>query len=280
MKVLQKYVAALLAVVLTAACATPNVQTGAPTPPAPAAHAACPAKTRLPLEDKTIQKHDKAFQKYLKKRLAKKQESTLTYAAVRALARQKPLAKITRTDGDYILVFADGATLRAFTYDANDKLFGWAESEFIKNTSAELTAVFYDYRLQAPDKMGGVQGKLKYILFLNINKKHGHFAQFIYDADATLLGGQTERGFYVLPSKEDLFIPASAYSDYVSQLPPDVSSVELMENVKDTVQIGVMAAAVASAFSALPSWIWMGYVGAAGAPWIVLMLICFTGACS
>ena len=41
MKVLQKYVAALLAAVLTAACATPNVQTGAPTPPA-AANAACP----------------------------------------------------------------------------------------------------------------------------------------------------------------------------------------------------------------------------------------------
>lgn len=212
--------------------------------------------------------------------MAKKQESTLTYAAIRALARQKPLAKITRTDGDYILVFADGALLRAFTYDANDKLFGWAESEFIKNTSAELTAVFYDYRLQAPAHSGGVRGKLKYILFLNINKKHGHFAQFIYDADATPLGGQTERGFYVLPSKEDLFIPASAYSDYVSQLPPDVSSVELMENVKDTVHLGVMTAAVASAFSALPSWIWMGYVGAAGAPWIVLMLICATGACS
>lgn len=98
MKVLQKYVAVLLAAVLTAACATPNVQTGAPTPPATADHAACPAKTRLPLEDKTIQKHDKAFQKYLKKRLAKKQESTLTYAAIRALARQKPLAKITRTE--------------------------------------------------------------------------------------------------------------------------------------------------------------------------------------
>ena len=43
MKVLQKYVAALLAAVLTAACATPNMQTGAPIPPDTAANAACPA---------------------------------------------------------------------------------------------------------------------------------------------------------------------------------------------------------------------------------------------
>lgn len=58
MKVLQKYVAVLLAAVLTAACATPNVQTGAPPPPMPPAQLGPAYPLKIKISKNTIRRSE------------------------------------------------------------------------------------------------------------------------------------------------------------------------------------------------------------------------------
>ena len=276
---LHRAVSLFLAVLLLAACATEPVRKAETAPAAPSEQTEPPAFKQLDLTDRKIQKQDKVFRKYLNKELGSNQKAWLSAQTVEQLTARAPLAKITRPDGDYILVFSAGDSLKAFTYDKNDTLFGWSTAETLKNTSSELLLVFYDYRLNENRQDERTEGDLKYVLFLQIDKKGKHYNQFIYNKDKELLCGQMDNEVFARSEEENLFIPRSAYSAGILPSEPLKDGFPIIEVAEGVVQAGAMAAVIASAFSLLPAWIWIGYVGAGSAPWIFLMIACNVGMC-
>lgn len=228
----------------------------------------------IDLNNGKIKKYDKKFRKYLKKHFNsdKSKISRLYSNYLTEITQQKPLAKITRPDNNYILVFSTESDIKAFSYDKQDKLFGWAEEEIVKNNSSQLTVAFYDYRITDTNNPEYTDGKVKYILFLEIDKKNMHYIQFIYDENYILKCAQIDNEVYALSAQDNLIIDQEYYRYDFTKKQSDKESFPIIEIAEGTMQLGIMGAVIASALSYLPAWIWMGYVGIGAAPWIILMI--------
>ena len=229
---------------------------------------------QIDLQNDKIKYYDKQFRKYIKKHFPSQENRTsrLYYDYIAKISQQKPLAKITRQDEDYILLYLDKNTAKAFTYDMQGNLFGWAEEEILKNTSSELLVAFYDYRITNTNNTQYAQGDIKYILFLYIDTKNKHYVQFIYDENNLIKCAQIDNEIYTESDRDNLLINPSYYPvKHLDYDKSDKGSFPVIEVAEGTLQLGISAAVIASALSYLPAWIWIGYVAAGALPWTILM---------